>query len=301
MALYTILSLLLFSLIATPVSAAAIPLKAVVSIVPQKYFVEKIGGKLVAVTVMVEPGASPETYEPRAKQMVELSEADLYFAVGVPFEGAWLKKIAATNPEMRVVHTDEDIEKIPMEVPFQEGQPIQTGRKAQSRLGSERESIKDPHIWLSPPLVKIQAHIILEALQAADPIHRSEFERNYEKFSRELDEIDAELRADFAGKEGLAFLVFHPAWGYFARTYGLQQVPVEIEGKEPKPAQIRALIEFAQKNDIKIVFVQPQFSTKHAQLVADAIGGQLVFADPLAADWSRNLREVAGKFAAVLR
>jgi zinc transport system substrate-binding protein len=295
------LSLLLFSLISIPVSAAAIPLRAVVSIVPQKYFVEKIGGQLVNVTVMVEPGASPETYEPRPKQMAELSKADLYFAVGVPFEGAWLKKIVAANPKMRVIHTDGGIEKIPMEVHFHEGKTGQTGRKGQPGLGTDRESIKDPHIWLSPPLVKIQAYHVLAALQEADPIQSSEYEGNYEKFSAELDEIDARLRADFAGKKGLAFLVFHPAWGYFARTYGLKQVPVEIEGKEPKPAQIKALIEYAQKNDIKVVFVQPQFSTKDAQLVADAIGGQLVFADPLAADWSRNLQEVAAKFAAALR
>jgi zinc transport system substrate-binding protein len=159
----------------------------------------------------------------------------------------------------------------------------------------------DPHIWLSPPLVKIQARNILAALQEADPAHGSVYEANFKAFTAQIDQLDADLKKTFAGKKGLQFMVFHPAWGYFADTYGLEQVPIEIEGKDPKPAQLRELIEHARGNDIKVVFVQPQFSTKSAELVAREIGGQVAFANPLAEDWMANLGEVADKFESALK
>jgi zinc transport system substrate-binding protein len=159
----------------------------------------------------------------------------------------------------------------------------------------------DPHIWLSPPLVKIQARTILAALQETDPAHRSIYEANFKAFTSQIDQLDAGLKKTFAGKKGLQFMVFHPAWGYFAHAYGLKQVPIEIEGKDPKPAQLKKLIEHARENGIKVVFVQPQFSSKSAELVAREIGGQVAFVDPLAEDWMANLREVADKFQAALK
>lgn len=254
-----------------------------VSIVPQKYFVEKIGGKLVKVSIMVKPGASPATYEPKPGQMVALSMSRIYYAIGVPFEKAWLKKIAAANPGLLVVHTESGIEKAPM-------------RPDQS------EGIKDPHIWLSPPLVMVQARNILNALLQVDPKNASIYESNYRKFIEELVDLDAELRGVFSGKgKDIRFMVFHPAWGYFARTYGLKMIPVESEGKDPKPAALKRLIEKAGEHGINVVFVQPEFSTKSAGTIAKAIGGQVIFAAPLAADWANNLKQVAVKFKAALR
>lgn len=257
-------------------------LKVFVSIVPQRYFVKKIGGDLVDISVMVRSGASPATYEPKPKQMVVLSRAKVYFAIGVPFEKAWLKKIVSASPKMLVVHTEAGIEKMPMK----EDKP---------------NGIKDPHIWLSPPLVKVQARNIMDALQKVDLAHSSVYKANYKKFIREIDSLDAELRRIFLGKEGERFIVFHPAWGYFARTYGLKMVPVESEGKAPKPEALQRLIETARRDGIKVVFVQPEFSTKSAEIIAKAIGGEVVFASPLNPDWARNLKEVAEKFRAALR
>ncbi len=117
----------------------------------------------------------------------------------------------------------------------------------------------------------------------------------------QIDRLDTDLKNTFSGKTGLQFLVFHPAWGYFAQAYGLKQVPIEIEGKAPKPAQLRALIQHARENDIKVVFVQPQFSNKSAELIAREIDGQVAFADPLADNWMANLRQVADKFEAALK
>ena len=163
-------------------------------------------------------------------------------------------------------------------------------------------AIKDPHVWLSPPLVMIQARNIVQAFLAVDPDHRSVYEENYKSFINELVALDLELRAVFAGKgEDSEFMVFHPAWGYFAQAYGLQQVSVEIEGKEPKPAELQYLIQYAKKRGIKAVFVQPQFSHQAARAIAKAIGGQIVFADPLAPDWGNNLLQVASKFRTAIR
>ncbi|MBW2133530.1 MAG: zinc ABC transporter substrate-binding protein, partial [Deltaproteobacteria bacterium] len=109
---------------------------------------------------------------------------------------------------------------------------------------------RDPHIWLSPPLVKIQARTILNALQEIDPVHRGVYEANFREFASKIDALDADLKKVFSGKQGLQFLVFHPSWGYFAETYGLQQVSIEIEGKEPKPARLKELIEHARRKNI---------------------------------------------------
>jgi zinc transport system substrate-binding protein len=148
----------------------------------------------------------------------------------------------------------------------------------------------------------IQARNILSGLVAVDPAHKTVYEANYKKFIVELVDLDAEIRGVFAKKgKGLEFMVFHPAWGYFAGAYGLKQVPVEIDGKTPKPVDLQRLIHLAKERDIKVVFTQPQFSSKHAQVIADAIGGQIVFINPLAPDWSDNLRRIAAKFKAALR
>ena len=298
-----IASPLLFLGMVWPASVAATePVSVFVSIVPQKYFVDKIGGERVKVSVMVRPGANPATYEPRPHQMVALSGAKIYYAIGVPFEKRWLEKIAAVNPRIRVVHTEEGIEKRPMKGRHHEGGDQEDRRKEKGEDAGEDHGIMDPHIWLSPPLVKFQARNILNGLLSVDPAHRTLYEANFERFSAELDALDRDIRGVFARRgEKVAFMVFHPAWGYFAQTYGLEQIPVEIEGKEPRADDLKRLIHHARERGIKVVFVQPEFSTKSAQAIAQAIGGQIVFASPLAPDWASNLKEVAAKFEAALR
>ena len=298
-----------------------------VTIPPQQFFVQQIGKNLVDVQVMVEPGADPHTYEPKPQQMVAITKAKLYFAVGIEFEKANLSKIVATNPDLKVIHTDHGIDKLAMEAHHHHDDQAEKhhdadhhevehdhekaehhGKEEQEHHG-EAEHDKDhhehagldPHIWLSPPLVKIQARTILAALQEADPQHRSVYEANFKAFTVRIDQLDADLKKTFTGKTGLQFMVFHPSWGYFAHAYGLKQVPIEIEGKEPKPAQLKELIQHARVNGITVVFVQPQFSSHSAEVVAREIGGQVAFVDPLAEDWMANLRQVADKFQAALK
>ena len=313
------------------VCSATSKLPVFVTILPQKYFVQQIGKDLVDVQVMVQPGADPHTYEPKPQQMVAISKANLYFAIGIEFEDANLEKIVSTNPDLKVIHTDHGIEKIAMEAHHHDDDHTEEHHEGEhDDAHSEHEKDEhheaehddekkehhdevaheedhheheglDPHIWLSPPLVKMQARTILTALQEADPANKSTYEANFNEFIGRIDQLDANLKKIFAGKKGLQFMVFHPSWGYFAHAYELEQMPIEVEGKDPKPAQLKELIEHAREKGVKVIFVQPQFSTKSADLVAREIGGQIAFVDPLAEDWMANLREVADKFESALK
>ncbi len=282
-------------------------LKAFVSITPQQFFVQRIGGSLVDVSVLVPTGADPHTYEPKPRQMAAMAKAAVYFAVGIDFEKAWLKRIAASSPGMRIVHTDAGIEKMVLSGGHSHGDdkdrpaapgPARHASKPGGAHAHQHAGAPDPHVWLSPPLVKIQARHIADALVAVDSANRTRYEENLADFLRELDALDAELKSIFAGSPGARFMVFHPSWGYFGQAYGLEQVPIEIEGKDPKPAQLKNLIRRAREHGVKVVFVQPQFSVKSAEMVAREIGGQVVVADPMAGNWAENLREVARQFKA---
>ncbi|MFO7754327.1 MAG: zinc ABC transporter substrate-binding protein [Desulfobacteraceae bacterium] len=280
---------------AFPCSAGE-PMQVFVSILPQKYFVERIGGRQVNVNVMVRPGENPAVYEPGPGQMVALTESSIYFAVGVPFERTWLGKISSANPDMRIVHTDADIRKFPME-----------GRHSHAEDGDGHDNADgndaalDPHVWMSPPLVMLQARRILTALEKADPENSKLYENNYKEFIRELVDLDGDIRSLFREKEGMRFMVFHPSWGYFARAYGLVQIPVELEGKSIKPSRLVKLIKKGKKLGIDAVFIQPQFSRKSAEIVAGEIEGGVVQADPLAENWEENLRAVAERFREALK
>ncbi len=285
MQLRGVLSVLI--VLTTATGAGAVPrLPVFVSIAPQRYFVEKIGGDLVKIHTMVSPGASPATYEPKPRQMAALTKAKVYFAIGVPFENRWLQKFAAANPLMEVIHTDHGIVKIPMQTFHHSGFEKQHPKPSnQKRL--------DPHIWLSPKRVKIQAQHILNTFLRIDSFHRSIYITQYHQFIRELEDLDAEIQQKLAGEKGRQFMIFHPSWGYFAHEYGLEQISVEIEGKDPKSAQLKALIQQAKSKGIKVIFVQRQLSAKSAKVVARAIGGRVVFLDPLAPNWADNLRTAA--------
>ena len=269
--------------------------QVVVSIVPQKYFVEKIAGDLAEVTVMVPPNASPATYEPRPSQMRALSRADLYFAIGVPFEKAWLPRFAAQNPKMKIVDITEGIRKVPM------ASHHHHGHRASETENRKTTHSLDPHVWLSPPLVKILARNIAEALEKADPVHADAYRKNFAAFERDLDALFVTLKKRLAPCRGHAMMVFHPSWGYFARAFGLKQIPIEIEGKEPRSRELMHLIEEAKEHHVRAIFIQPQFSRRAAEVIARSIGAGVIVADPMAYDWKRNLLSIADKVCEAAR
>jgi len=233
--------------------------------------------------------------------MTALSKSRIYFAIGVTFETVWLPKFSKLNPAMRIVHTDKGIEKMAMAEHDPEEQKGAKHKATTKRPHSDdAHGTLDPHVWVSPPEVKIIARNILDALLQIDPANSSAYKSRYEAFIAEIERLDKDLKEIFRDKRGLKFMVYHPSWGYFARAYGLEQVPVEVEGKEPKPEELKTLIETSRKQGIKVIFVQPQFSTKSAETVAKAIGGEVVFADPLSENWERNLRDQAQMFRQAL-
>lgn len=271
---------------------AASPIDVAVSIPPQKYFVQMIGGDHVTVEVLVPANAEPETYEPTPRQIARLSKVDLYMKIGVPLEQAWLKRFTAANPHMFVVDTAHGIERMPM---LQHDHDHDHGHSSETGL--------DPHIWLSPVLVRIQAMNIRDALIKADPEHAADYLQGYAKLARKIDQVDSDILQSLVDHplRQTRFIVFHPAFGYFAAAYGLTQVPIEIEGKEPGPRQLGELIAFAKKNDIKVVFIEPQFAQKAAKTIADSIGGEVVTIDPLQEDWPAGMEAIATALNKALR
>ena len=275
--------------------SAEVKIPVFVSIAPQHYFVQQIGKNRVDIQIMVQPGASPHLYEPKPRQMVAISKAKLYFAIGTEFEEVWLRKLSTASPNMKIVRTDAGIQKIPVA-----GHDRDHDQDHHEEPDHAEEGL-DPHIWLSPQLVKKQSLRILEALQTVDPTASIFYENNYRVFITKLSRLDTEFKGIFQQRQGFQFMVFHPSWGYFARSYGLKQVPIEIEGKNPKPAQLRDIITYARKHQIKVIFVQPQFSARNANLIAREIGGEVISVDPMARDWLQNLRVVANTFKAALK
>ncbi|KAB7886987.1 metal ABC transporter solute-binding protein, Zn/Mn family [Poseidonibacter ostreae] len=296
-----------------------------VSIVPQKYFVEKIAGDKINVNVMVKKGFSPANYEPKTSQMKKLAQSSIYFSIGVPFENSWLKKFKNANKNMLMVDTSMGIEKLEMvehshhedeghhdehadhdehddhkkhdEHDEHKDHDHEKHDEHDEHADHDEHESSDPHIWNDPILVKIQAKNIYEALVKVDHDNESFYKENYEKFIKELDLLNQKLETILNPYKNKAFMVFHPSWGYFAKKYSLEQVAIESQGKEPKPKELVELIKDAKEHNIKIVFVAPQFSQKSAKLIANSINGSVHVIDPLAKNWEENLIQTAEKIA----
>jgi zinc transport system substrate-binding protein len=271
---------LLWSCSAPPERSEVAKIQVAVSVPPQGYLVERIGGDRVEVQVMIPPGTSPAVYEPSPRQLVALSRARLYVKVGHPhflFEETHLEGVLKRLPNVVVVEMVGDGENYP---------------------GGETE--EDPHVWLSPAAMKKTAVEIAGALAEIDPEHAAEFRQRQERLEKEIDRTDAGIRALLEPLEERSFVVYHPAWGHFARDYGLEQQAIEREGKEPSPARLVDLIELARERDFRVIFVQEGFSEQGARVIANEIGAEVHALDPLALDWSENLMQVARTLRAAL-
>ena len=287
---------------------AAEPLQIFTSVLPLKYFVERIGGERVAVQVMVGPGRSPATYEPKPRQMAALARTRLYYRVGVPFETVWITRIASLNPAMEIVDLREGLALRPLEDHHHEEEVEQRDEHAghghdhghlhdhDHEQHAESEEL-DPHVWTDPNLVRQMAERIRATLSTADPAGAAVYQANYQVFVQDLAELDRFIRQQLAGVKARRFLVFHPSWGYFAAAYGLEQEAIEAAGKEPGPKALAKLIEQARKETIRVIFVQQQFSQATANTIARAIDGRVVAIDPLAEDYLANMRRTAEAFA----
>jgi zinc transport system substrate-binding protein len=247
-----------------------------VSILPQAFFVERVAGKRSSVHVMIPKGASPETYEPTPQQLVALADSQIYVKVGAPgfpFEEKYLRTFSERNRKMTIIDMSAGM----------------TFRKT------------DPHVWTSPSAVRIAAKNIARALTLRDPPHGEEYRRNLDRFLREIDDLDGEIRTVLGGKKGYSFMVYHPAWGYFADEYGLKQLAVEEEGKPVSAAHIRKTVDLARKKKIGAILFQKGFDAKSARAIARDIGGEIVETDPLERNWFLGMRKFVAILAKALR
>ncbi len=261
-----------------------------VSILPQQYFVEKIAGDLVDVNVLVQPGASPATYSLMASQMTDLAESKTWLRIGeIGFEESWAEKIQQSNPDLKIVDTSKGVTWIAGEEEHHEEEGEHEGEEHDHSHGI------DPHIWLSPNEAKIIAKNTFNALVELFPESRAELTENYELFSQEIDQLDQALSQEFSALKNRTFFIFHPALTYLARQYNLEQVALEIEGKEPSPRYMQTIVDQAQKENIKVVFIQKEFDIENAQLLANEIDGEVVQIDPLNIEWETQLRDIASK------
>ncbi|MFA9238333.1 MAG: metal ABC transporter solute-binding protein, Zn/Mn family [Candidatus Paceibacteria bacterium] len=264
-----------------------------VNILPQKYFVEKIVKDKFTINVMVKPGASPHNFEPKPSQMKSLVASKVYFLIGDATEKNWIEKFKQNAKNTLFVDTTIGVEKIEMAKHEHE----EVAEHKDEKDEEHDHSGLDPHIWLDPVLVKIQAKNIYEAMIKIDSANSDFYKTNYEEFLKELETLDSNIKTILAPHKDKAFMVFHPSWGYFAKRYDLEQISIEIEGKEPKPNELVELIEESKKHDIKIIFVSPQFSQKSAQAISKNIGANVVAIDPLSDNWNENLQKVANEIA----
>jgi zinc transport system substrate-binding protein len=254
-----------------------------VTVLPQVEFVNAVGGDRVEVTAMVPPGANPHTYEVTPAQMAKLSKAKMYAKVGSPleFELTWLDKLVAQNREMLLVDCGQGISLMASADPDEPG--------------------LDAHTWTSPRNVKTMVKNICTGLSQISPADQTYFEKNRDSYVERLDSLDADIRYSLTGIDSRSFIVYHPAWGYFAREYGLKQLGIEREGKEPQAAYMARLIKEARENNIKIIFVSTQFDTRSAEAIAREIGGRVVSIDPEGRDYLDNMRNVAAALREALR
>ncbi len=262
-------------------ATAGKPLTVFVSILPMVDFVGKIAGTRSRVLPMVLPGQSPATYTPTPKQMAALAEADLYFRIGVPFENSLISKLQHNIPKLKVIDLRTGIELIA------------------EKAGAT--DAPDPHIWLDPGLVKQMALTIRDALIRLDPAGAEIYRTNCRQFQTKLDQLDQQLRHILQPLAGQTIYVFHPAYAYFCRAYNLVQRPIAPGGKTPGARYLARLIEQATRDQVRFIFIQPQFSKKTARAIATAIGATLIPLDPLAQDYINNMETMGRRIADALR
>ncbi len=252
-------------------------IKTIVSIPPQEFFVRKIADTLVDILVLIPVGQSPTTYNPTPQQMIDIENSDLLFTIGVPFEKHLLNKLKSNGYNTNIIETQTGIDLIPI-----------------SEHGHDHGNL-DPHIWLDPLLVKIQADNIADALIKMAPEYEQFFKTNLSKFINELDSIHILLQRIIPKENTLR--VFHPSFGYFCKAYGLEQIAIELDGKEPSAKQLAEFVEMAKQENINTIFVQPQFSDKSTRVIAESIDAQIETLDPLSSDYLNNLVDMANKIA----
>lgn len=248
-----------------------------VSIAPFKYFVGEIAGNDFMVNVMVPQGANPHVYEPFPEQIIKLRKSEAYISNGyLGFEMTWLDRFYEINKTMKKLSLGDRI----------------TTLAPEHHHDEDHVEGADPHYWISPECALVMASSIKELLCSLNPVQKQKYEENYKSLVLKIQEVDKHARELFSGLQGRSFMIFHPNLGYIARDYGLEEISVEYEGKEPSPSRMKELIDRAGKDNLKTIFVQREYDTKNAKAIADEIGAKVTIIDPLSEDWLKSTTEI---------
>lgn len=250
-----------------------------VSILPQKYFIDELTGGAAEVNVMVSPGASHATYSPTPVQFQKLSDSKLYISIGhLGYEQAWNDRLKELNPEMEVLNLSDKVDLIHGE-PFHHGDHVHEGGV-------------DPHIWMSPSVMLELLPVIKATLIRNFPELKNTIENNYPQLLLRVEELHKRMETMSGELTSRRFLIFHPALTYLARDYGLEQIPIEQDGKEPSPALLAKTIEFAREKEIRVIFIQQEYDVRNAQLVSEETQTRLVQIDPMAYNWMESMDQI---------
>ena len=266
-------------------------LQVFAGIPPVAYLVERIGGPRVEVHVLLQPGQNPHVFQISPRQVVAMDKASLFFKISMPFENTLVEKLEARQGRIRVIDASRAIAKRIMEDECGE-----TGGDHEHEVGEP-----DPHVWLCPANLKIMAATIADALVEAAPADAARFRANRAVLDAELDALDGRLRRALRPFQGQTFYVFHPAFGYFADAYGLQEKAVQLGGQMPTGKYLYALIKQAKAEGVKTVFVQPEFDPQSMQGVADALGAQIVQINGLGENVTADIEDIAAKIEKAMR
>lgn len=276
--------------------ASASKLNVAVTLQPYAKIVEEIGGDRVSVISMIPPNADPHSYEPKPGVLKTFSKADLYLSDSSGLDQVWLPRFLSVNKKIEMVYISSGVSWMQESEDHHHGHHHDHHHHGEdhheNKHKHEENASLDPHLWTSPKQVIKLAENVLSALIKKDAASKSYYESRYQLFIEKWTSIDqfVEKTVSQIPEKRRIFIVFHPSYGYLARDYGLIQRAIEVEGKEPKPQDLKALILEAKKNDIHAIFVQPQFSKRSAESIAKQLNAVVVSTDPLAYDIEKNLR-----------
>ena len=258
-----------------------------VSILPQKNFVEQLAGDLLHVNVLVPPGSSPHNYSVLPSQMKELAKSKVWLQIGLlTFEDVWNDKFAELNKGLLIVNCSEGIV------------PIAGSECEEEGHDHDHAEAFDPHAWLAPTEVKLMAKNTLNALNANFPQHSTIFEANYARFISKIDSLSVKIEQQLAPLQNRKILIFHPALAYYGRQFNLQQIPLELDGKEPSPKHMKNIVDQAREQNIRVIFIQKEFDVENALQLSREIGGEVMTIDPLDYNWEKQMLDITEKIAA---
>lgn len=252
-----------------------------VSILPQKTFVEKIAGDDFRVNLLLPTGASPASFTLLPSQLKDIARSEVWLRIGhIGFEYSWKEKIEQANIKMKVVDLSEGLDLI-------------AGDQQETEKSKSASGI-NPHIWMSPKLVKQMSQRITDELSLLKPEKKATYESNYLKFCQEIDQLDTEIKNALDKYRGRVIILFHPSLSYYARDYGLVQQSLEPGGKEPTPQRMAEVIKMAKNEDIRVIYIQSDLDREQARVFAEEVNGEVIEMWPLNPDWAKNLMEITG-------